>query len=75
MKGTIDAWHLQNIIAKNLEELAFFEDFSISHVRRSRNIEVDNLSKWALTFGVNGELRTEDFRQKNLEDFCDCIGG
>lgn len=32
-------------------------------------MEADILSKWVLNFNVIGELRVEDLRQLNLEDF------
>ncbi|XP_059068340.1 uncharacterized protein LOC131858884 [Cryptomeria japonica] len=74
MKGRIYAWHLQNPIAKIMEELSFFKDLCISNVR-SGNMEVDTLSKWALTFEAVGELRTEHFRHISLEEFDDRLSG
>ncbi|XP_059073257.1 uncharacterized protein LOC131874056 [Cryptomeria japonica] len=67
MKGTIKAWHLQNSILSIVEELNNFEDFRVSHIRRTGNVEADILSKWALTFNEIGELRFEDLRHINIE--------
>lgn len=40
-----------------------FDDFQISRVRRTGNVEEDTLSKWVLFFNVKGVLNFEDFRQ------------
>ncbi|XP_059070684.1 uncharacterized protein LOC131860304 [Cryptomeria japonica] len=37
MNGEIKAWHLQGFIALIKEELNFFENFKISHIRREGN--------------------------------------
>lgn len=68
MKGLIKACYLQNSII-NIVELNKFEDFKVSHVKWTGNVEADILSKWALNFNVIKELRVKDLRQINLEDF------
>lgn len=69
IKGSIEAWHLQNSIFSIVEELNYFEDFKVSHIKRTRNMEANILSKWALSFNDIGELRVEDLRHLNLEDY------
>ncbi|XP_057832376.2 uncharacterized protein LOC131043041 [Cryptomeria japonica] len=61
MKKVIEAWHLQGWIYNIIEELKYFNDFQLSHVRRTGNVEADILSKLALTFNAIGDFRLEDF--------------
>ncbi|XP_057833348.2 uncharacterized protein LOC131044114 [Cryptomeria japonica] len=61
MKKGIEAWHLQGWIYNIIEELKYFDDFQLSHVRRTGNVEADILSKWALTFNAVGDFRLENF--------------
>ncbi|XP_059066721.1 uncharacterized protein LOC131044985 [Cryptomeria japonica] len=62
MNGEIKAWHLEGFIAVIKEELIFFENFKISHIRREGNQTADKLSKWALSFDLEGEVKLEDFQ-------------
>ncbi|XP_059066491.1 uncharacterized protein LOC131857784 [Cryptomeria japonica] len=68
MKEGIEAWHLQGWIYNIIEELNFFEDFQLIHVRCIGNVEAGILSKWALTFEAVGEFRMEDFQKVIFED-------
>ncbi|XP_059065558.1 uncharacterized protein LOC131857296 [Cryptomeria japonica] len=62
MNGEIKAWNLQGIIAIIIEELKYFENLKVSHIRREGNQTADKLSKWALSFDLEGEVELEDFQ-------------
>lgn len=66
-------WHLQGYVSLILEELNFFDQFQVSHIRREGNKEADILSKWALSFDQEGDLGLDDFKcfLKLEDDFVD----
>ncbi|XP_057848798.2 uncharacterized protein LOC131059776 [Cryptomeria japonica] len=68
VKGSIEVRHLQNQINSIIEELKCFNDYKVSHVTQTWNVEVDILFKWALSFNVNGDLKIEYFRQALFEE-------
>ena len=41
VKCDMEAWHLQNFITKINDELASFEDFKLSHIKRQGNKEAN----------------------------------
>lgn len=69
IKNNIEAWHLQNIVKKVNEELAGFEEYKLTHVRHSRNVEADVLSEWVLSFIEIDVTCMEDFRKLNELDW------
>ena len=63
----MDAWHLQYYIHKIQLELATLEDFSITHIKRTDNVEEDKMSNWELTLSMF-EIVMEDFANVQWKD-------
>lgn len=49
MNGEIKAWHLQGFIALIKEELNFFENFKINHIRREGNQIANMKLDWKIS--------------------------